>query len=208
MIHSLVPRCRCLFELYTAIGEHGRVGIDVILSSEQHTAFLDAMNREGYRCVDQALSEIRSENATATIAADLEAIRRLVQSTPGGFEQLNNAVRIHLAGWFEGQGTIKTSVRMVGRTSLAVGDGVTSPGGGLARGRSNASDGSGWDGAVHGGVSRIGSEQAIFDVASTDIVDDVIFDVGSTDVVRFTTVEEEVEEDGLGSITEGNEAAV
>lgn len=94
----------------------GRVGIDIILSEEQHTAFQNAMADENYRCIDKALEGIRSENATATIAADLEAIRALVKSKPGGFEQLNITVRHHLADWFENQGTIRTNVRTVGQT--------------------------------------------------------------------------------------------
>eukprot|EP00035_Acanthoeca_spectabilis_P015659 m.314124 g.314124 ORF g.314124 m.314124 type:complete len:1717 (-) comp16409_c0_seq9:26-5176(-) len=114
-----LTRTWCLFELYTAIGEHGKVQIEVILSQEQNDAFLNAMATEGYRSIDRALADIRSENATASREADLEAIRNLVQSTPGGFEQLNTTVRHHLARWFEAQGAIRTAIRMVGRKQIA-----------------------------------------------------------------------------------------
>eukprot|EP00035_Acanthoeca_spectabilis_P015655 m.314236 g.314236 ORF g.314236 m.314236 type:complete len:1719 (-) comp16409_c0_seq16:107-5263(-) len=111
-----LTRAWCLFELYTAIGQQGRVKIEVILSAEQHEAYTNAMKTIGYRCIDHALGGIHSENATASQPADLEAIRKIIESTPGGFAQLNTTVQRHLARWFEAQGAIRTSVRMVGRT--------------------------------------------------------------------------------------------
>jgi hypothetical protein len=96
----------------------------VILSDDQLAEFLDTVETAGYQCIDRALEGIRSENATASRQADLESIRELVQSTPGGFELLNSTVRQRLAQWFVEQGAIRTSVRMVGRgsSSIALGD--------------------------------------------------------------------------------------
>lgn len=94
----------------TAIGEGG-VDIDVVLSEEQLAAFETSMACDGYGSIDRALAGIRSQDATATRPADLEAIRSLILETAGGFEQLNATVRHHLARWFERHGAVRTSVR-------------------------------------------------------------------------------------------------
>ena len=43
-----LTRAWCLFELYTAIGEKGRVKIEIIFTEKEHQNFLDAMATEGY----------------------------------------------------------------------------------------------------------------------------------------------------------------
>ena len=63
-------------------------------------------------CIDEALAGIHSENATAFSPADLAAIRKLVQSKPGGFAQLNSTVKRHLHRWFESQGAVRTAERI------------------------------------------------------------------------------------------------
>jgi hypothetical protein len=55
---------------------------------------------------------VQSENATAFFPADLEAIRSLVVSKPGGFAQLNSTVKKHLHRWFEGQGAVRSAERI------------------------------------------------------------------------------------------------
>jgi hypothetical protein len=107
-----LSRAWCLFELYTAITSGGKVEIDVVLTEEEDASFLDAMNTEGYSCIDAALANIQSENATATVEADLNAIRELVKSTPGGFQTLNTTVRNHLHEWFEARGAVKSARRL------------------------------------------------------------------------------------------------
>lgn len=122
-----LTRAWCLFELYVAIGEH--VKIDVILSETQHAQFEKAMTNVGYTAIDQAFQKIQSENATATRQEDLEAIRALVQQTPGGFEQLNATVRHHLAQWFVDQGAIRQSTRVAtARKSASLGGSGNSDG--------------------------------------------------------------------------------
>jgi hypothetical protein len=96
-------RAWCLFELYTAITEGGVV-IDVVLTEEEDASFLAAMAAEGYSCIDTALRSVRSEAATATEPADLDAIRALVRKLPGGFTTLDSTVREHLHTWFEAHG--------------------------------------------------------------------------------------------------------
>jgi len=116
-----LKRAWCLFELYTAIGASGAVAIDVVLTEEEDANFLEAMGTEGYACIDTALASIQSANATATIEADLNAIRELIKSKPGGFETLDTTVRNHLHTWFEDRGAVKSARRLDrhGRTSNA-----------------------------------------------------------------------------------------
>lgn len=42
-----LTRAWCLFELYTAIGEHGTVEIDIILTDTEQRDFVKAMATEG-----------------------------------------------------------------------------------------------------------------------------------------------------------------
>ena len=77
-----------------AINDRHSVEIDVILTEEQNESFLRAMNTQGYVAIDQAVGNIKSENATATQEADLAAIRALVMSKPGGFATLNATVKL------------------------------------------------------------------------------------------------------------------
>lgn len=136
---SYLSRAWCLFELYTAIGERGRVKIDIILTEDEHADFVKAMSTEGCEwwcpslsavisirvltaalsipfrsdgCIDETLDGIHSENATAFSPADLEAIRELIQSKPGGFAQLNSTVKRHLHHWFESQGAVRSAERI------------------------------------------------------------------------------------------------
>lgn len=117
-------RAWCLFELYTAIVEQESVNVEIILSTEQQQAFHEALALEGQNCIDRALEYIRSENATSTQRADLDMIRLLIESTTGGYAQLNATVQLHLALWFEKQGALRTPIRMIGRNSQGM---VTAP---------------------------------------------------------------------------------
>eukprot|EP00035_Acanthoeca_spectabilis_P002074 m.84901 g.84901 ORF g.84901 m.84901 type:complete len:147 (+) comp11334_c0_seq1:309-749(+) len=76
------------------------------------------MASEGYKCIDAALANVKSAQATATEEADLLAIRALVQSTPGGFDSLDSAVRSHLHRWFEDNGAVKSARRLASARSL------------------------------------------------------------------------------------------
>jgi hypothetical protein len=98
--------------LFQAIGELGRVEIDVILTEAENQSFLAAMVNEGYACIDSALANIRSEAATATRKEDLKAIRAIVRSKPGAFSSLNNTVRQHLERWFVSQGAVPSAQRI------------------------------------------------------------------------------------------------
>ena len=78
-----------LFELFTSIRNRESVNIQVILTPEQGKNFHDTMAAAGYGAIDAALERIRAEDATATVSADLEAIKALVNRLPGGFTTLN-----------------------------------------------------------------------------------------------------------------------
>eukprot|EP00037_Helgoeca_nana_P029953 m.365208 g.365208 ORF g.365208 m.365208 type:complete len:1889 (-) comp28082_c0_seq5:432-6098(-) len=103
-----LTRAWCLFELYTALANRGRVEVTIIFTKESQTAFRRAMCGGGYAKIDAALDNIKSETATASVPQDQEAIRKLIQATPGGFEVLNTRVRQHLKQWFVEQGAIHT----------------------------------------------------------------------------------------------------
>merc|ERR1712072_976741 len=61
--------------------------------------------------IDGALAHVKSEDATASVEADLTAIRALVNSYPGGFPALNATVKQHLRRWFVSQGGTKVASR-------------------------------------------------------------------------------------------------
>ena len=87
--------------------------IDIILSPKQAQAFRDRINRDGSdaKAIDDTLSRIKSEEATASFPADLTAIRALIQQYSGGFGTLNDTVRLFLRQWFVSQGGIKVVAR-------------------------------------------------------------------------------------------------
>ena len=82
-------RAWCLFELFTSIQNRESVDIQVILTPEQGKAFHSTMKASGCGAIDAALKRIRAEQATATVPADLEAIRAIVNRLPGGFTTLD-----------------------------------------------------------------------------------------------------------------------
>jgi hypothetical protein len=133
-----VTRAWCLFELYTAIGEPGKVEIDIILTESEQRDFVHAMATDGCKssrpllrllfsplhrvshptalradiCIDKALNGVHSAKATASRPSDLDAIRALIQSKPGGFEVLDSTVKRHLGHWFEGKGAVRSAERV------------------------------------------------------------------------------------------------
>jgi len=107
-----LTRAWCLFEFYTAILERKHIDIEIIITEDERRSFLTAMNEEGHAAIDAAFQNIKSEEATAREPADLNAIRELVQSRPGGFEVLNQMCRKHLERWFQNQGAVKSAPRM------------------------------------------------------------------------------------------------
>ena len=107
---GFVSRAWCLFELYTAIKAGSKVQINIILPTEQHETFVSAIQSSGYRVMDAALNSIQAERATATEPADLVAIRKLVEATPGGFPVLNQMVKQHLSKWCASFGAVQSSM--------------------------------------------------------------------------------------------------
>ena len=99
-----VTRAWCLFELFTAIRHRRDVEIEMILPSSQRAAFVEAMKSGNYALLEAELDGIRAEDAIATKAVDLSAIRDYINELPGGFPALNETVRGCLRRWFEGQG--------------------------------------------------------------------------------------------------------
>jgi hypothetical protein len=116
-----VKRAWCLFELYTAIQKRSEVEIDIILSPNEAQSFHDRINRDGTdaHAIDDALAHVRSEDAEASVQADLDAIRVLIQKYSGGFGTLNDTVKQYLRRWFESQGGIKVVARAGHRNSAS-----------------------------------------------------------------------------------------
>ena len=83
-----VKRAWCRFELYTAIWMYREVEVDIILSPKAANAFPDAVvaaiGDMRYTVVDGALKRICTEDASASVLADLAAIRKLIRGYPGG----------------------------------------------------------------------------------------------------------------------------
>lgn len=110
ILAEYLTRAWCLFELDTAI--RSRIAIDVILTAEQHHDFVQTMASDGYNCIDAALANLKSETASASRSEDLNAIRALILSKPGGFATLNSTVQEHLNDWFVNQGAVRSSNRI------------------------------------------------------------------------------------------------
>ena len=104
-----VKRAWCLFELYTAIMYRNEVHIDIVLSPTQAKAFRGRINADGpdARAIDEALAQVKSEEAQATMPADLDAIQALIKETSGGNQAINDTVKQHLRRWFVSQGGTK-----------------------------------------------------------------------------------------------------
>ena len=100
-------RAWCIFELWFAIGLGARCNLDIILAPEDGAAFHDAVNSGGYGVIDDALDHIHAESAEAYSVDDLASINATVNSTPGGFDTLNEVVKLRLQRWFESQGGMK-----------------------------------------------------------------------------------------------------
>merc|ERR1712166_131952 len=95
-----VKRAWCLFELYTAIRMKS-VKVDIILTPAQREACMTVIKVEGFPAIDNALSQVKSEEATASVEADLKAIQALITSYQGGYTALNEAVKVRLRSWFQ-----------------------------------------------------------------------------------------------------------
>ena len=94
------------------------VEIDIILSPRQAQSFRDRINRDGTdaHAIDGALAHVKSEDAEASVQADLEAIQELIKAHSGGFGTLNATVKQYLRRWFVSQGGVK----VVNRRGAAV----------------------------------------------------------------------------------------
>ena len=55
---------------------------------------------EGFSAIDDALTNVKSEEATASVAADLTSIKATIESYQGGYTALNEAVKVQLRLWF------------------------------------------------------------------------------------------------------------
>ena len=87
--------------------------IDIILSPKQAQDFHDRINTDGTEAhaIDEALAHVRSEDADASVPADLDAIRALIQQYSGGFGTLDDTVKQYLRRWFVSQGGVKVVAR-------------------------------------------------------------------------------------------------
>ena len=90
-----------------------------MLSPTQVKAFRDRTNKDGSdaRAIDSALENVKSEEAEASVQADLEAIHALIEKTSGGYSTINATVKQYLRRWFVSHGGVKVAAR---RTSSIV----------------------------------------------------------------------------------------
>ena len=72
-----------------------------ILTPAQRKACTTAVKDEGFEAVDNALAQVKSEEATASVEADLKAIQALITQSHGGYTALNEAVKVRLRSWFQ-----------------------------------------------------------------------------------------------------------
>ena len=72
-----------------------------ILTPAQRKACTETVHLEGFEAVDNALACVKSEEATATVEADLKAIQALITQSHGGYTALNEAVKVRLRSWFQ-----------------------------------------------------------------------------------------------------------
>ena len=72
-----------------------------ILTPAQRKACTTAVNDEGFKAIDDALAQVKSEEATASVEADLKAIQALITQSHGGYTALNEAVKVRLRSWFQ-----------------------------------------------------------------------------------------------------------
>jgi len=101
------------FDRFALLQKRSDVDIDIILSPKQAQSFRDRITVDGNdaRAIDDALSGIKSENATASVQVDLEAIRALIRKYSGGVGTLNDTGKQYLPRWFVSQGGVKVVAR-------------------------------------------------------------------------------------------------
>ena len=91
-----------MFELWNAI-KLGRdhCDIQIILAPEDKKAFHDRINADGSdaRAIDEALANVKSEEADAFSQDDLCRIQTFIRSLPGGFATLDSTIKHHLRRW-------------------------------------------------------------------------------------------------------------
>ena len=103
-----------MFELWNAI-KLGRdhCDIQIILAPEDKKAFHDRINADGSdaRAIDEALANVKSEEAEAFSQDDLCRIHTFIRSLPGGFATLDSTIKHHLRRWFVSQGGVAVVAR-------------------------------------------------------------------------------------------------
>ena len=88
-----------MFELHTAITMGRSCNVDIILTKDQLAQFKQFVGTAGYGGVDKVLfNKISSRRATATVPADLEAIRNLIEQSVG-YDRLDESVIKKLRDW-------------------------------------------------------------------------------------------------------------
>ena len=101
-----------MFELWNAI-KLGRdhCDIQIILAPEDKAAFRDRINADGSDAgaIDEALANVKSEEAEAFSQDDLDRIHTFIRSLPGGFATLDSTIKHHLRRWFVAQGGVNVA---------------------------------------------------------------------------------------------------
>ena len=156
---TLPDPSQCLFELHTAITMGRSCNVDIILTKDQLAQFKNFVKSNGYGGVDEVLfNKISSRRATATVPADLEAIRKLIEQSVG-YDRLDESVIKKLRDWqVKEAGAIASASRMrmqMGAVITVVGASSRSVGTTRRRRRGTI-------------MSRKGTKAASFSVSSDD----------------------------------------
>ena len=72
-----------------------------ILTPAQRKVCAHAIQSKGFRVLDAALKQVKSEEATANDTEHVDVIRELILRYQGGFAALNDAVQVRLQSWFQ-----------------------------------------------------------------------------------------------------------
>eukprot|EP00746_Dinoflagellata_sp_MGD_P083060 gnl/MRDRNA2_/MRDRNA2_33040_c0_seq1.p1 gnl/MRDRNA2_/MRDRNA2_33040_c0~~gnl/MRDRNA2_/MRDRNA2_33040_c0_seq1.p1 ORF type:complete len:463 (+),score=21.04 gnl/MRDRNA2_/MRDRNA2_33040_c0_seq1:141-1391(+) len=84
-----LTRVWCLYELHTAA--KSEVPIKLHISSDEKDAFLKAVDRS-YETVVQALMDVKTQNATATVLSDRDMIFKQIENE-GGFDKFDETIK-------------------------------------------------------------------------------------------------------------------
>lgn len=95
-----LTRAWCLFEIFNALRTTEKLHIQMPMRERQTLKTAVVLDR---KCLIQALSKIRIENATARYDSDKKLILEVVENAEGGLYAVSKKVKDHLRTWYTDQ---------------------------------------------------------------------------------------------------------